>query len=148
MCSGTASFLRHPFPLTVSTSSIRRAEPSLKHAYFLGVQCGDGHAGCAIPLYNILVVQKSPSGSSKPVRALGPVRPSILLESEPAHRPRGPAYSARDTECRLARYSHLFFLPSHFQAFLPLFGDVLARGALQAFTHTEGCVVQFEFEDG
>jgi hypothetical protein len=52
------------------------------------VQClvslSDGLAGYTFPLYNTLVVQKPPAGSTEPVRAPGPVDPTTLPETEPA----------------------------------------------------------------
>ena len=77
--------------LSVSIDQLDKTDALLSpeaYIYLLGVQClvslSDGLAGYTFPLYNTLADQKPPAGSTKSVRAPGPLDPTTLPETEPA----------------------------------------------------------------
>ncbi len=103
--------------------------PLITEAYicFLGAQClvpiSDGLTGYTFPLYNALAVQKPPAGSTKRVRAPGPLDHTTLPETEPAR------VGLQTVHGMLIAQAGLRFSPPSFSfttnLFDPIFGDVL-----------------------
>jgi hypothetical protein len=127
--------------LSISIDELDKADaPPIPEAYIylLGVQClvslSDGLAGYVFPLYNTLVVQKPPAGSTETVRAPGPLDTTTLPETELA---RAGLQTVRvmlnaGWPALLAALS--FLLTTNLSD--PLFGDVL--GTLQTLARTSG----------
>jgi len=128
--NGLPTFSLHRL-LPISIDQLDRADVPLipeAYIYLLGVQylvsLSDGITGYSFPLYNTIVVQKLPTGSTEPVRA-GPTRPYDAPRDQAS--PLWAKNCARDAERWLARTSCDPLLPL-FHRLRPLLGDVL--GAL------------------
>jgi hypothetical protein len=102
------------------------------------VQClvslSDGLAGYTFPLYNTLVVQKPPAGSTEPVRAPGPLDPMTLPETEPARAGLQTVRAMLNAGWPALLAALSFLLTTNLSD--TIFGDVL--GALQTLARAAG----------
>ena len=108
-----------------------------QYIYLLGVQhlvsLSDGLTGYSFPLYNTIVVQKLPAGSTE-LCVQGPLDPMTLLETKPAR----TGLKTVRAMLNAGWPAHLVTLSFHFSTVSDPLSDVL--GALQTLARSTGCL--------